>query len=385
MSTGLLAPSADVAIAHARCRRVLAVYMLAPEHLSLLDAVTTEASETGDGVEFAWDAARVRALGLVSTWHPPPRPPLVHPTETQPAPGGVHAKRALAEAGKRCSDDRRAVLLRLGAPVRPATQSSSSTDRACDAASGMPKAIRRSTSRRAAALTSRGFSNLAARPPRDVDTQSVPLDSLDISLARMRGEAFLATAAETLPVVLHKCECGEEGDVRPPTPSSSEFLDIATPCVLHATPHSAAARTGPADGAAAKRTVSGPNAESGEELIDAASSLHNLSCEALPSTHDLPSQGNWIRLAAAQQAVGTQPARAAIKPTARTTFGTEARLSSASRRWSHQTALPFTRRLPAREEARQEDAPVAGSFLPLRLATRSEVHAPQPGRCASAS
>lgn len=86
---------------------------------------------------------------------------------------------------------------------------------------------------------------------------------------------------------------------------------------------------------------------------------------SLRSRHVLPTSGNWVRMAAAQQEGGKARRVSIATPPAGTdgTFGCEPRLS-ASRRWAHQTELPFTRRQATEDVL---DAPTPGSFLPLRM------------------
>ena len=111
---------------------------------------------------------------------------------------------------------------------------------------------------------------------------------------------------------------------------------------------------------------------------------------AMPSHHSLPSDGNWVRLSAAQQApsIGAAPAARAATAAARArrapgcgtlprtgTFGSEPRMSS-SQRWTHQTDLPFTKKSGGGGAADDDDAdggggggdaPPPNSFLPLDL------------------
>ena len=92
----------------------------------------------------------------------------------------------------------------------------------------------------------------------------------------------------------------------------------------------------------------------------------------LRSRHSLPHSGNWVRMAAAQQQrPRTRGVTARERPSDGGTFGGQPR-QSASRRWAHQTDLPFTKR-PAVDEC--ADGPgaaacaeaVPGSFLPLKM------------------
>ena len=107
--------------------------------------------------------------------------------------------------------------------------------------------------------------------------------------------------------------------------------------------------------------------------------------DAMPSRHSLPSQGNYVRLAAAMQAPqlgggGGGGGRTAggwrlVSGAARErgTFGHEPR-QSASSRWAYQTELPFTKHkgsdgADAEVGAEAIERALPGSFLPLRVPT----------------
>lgn len=405
---GVLADTIRLAVDHIGGRKILGAYLLTSEQQSLLDCYIAAAgmpAGAGEACAFAWDAKHVRALNLHATWRPLRETPL-HPLEASsslsfhsPSDGNPAAVRALNAASKHSGHA--AVLLRVGAAVSAARQAaiaaaeraaefdaaaaalSTSADSPAPSAQHLhdasaPPRVVDFFDRSFASLTlGDGFSHLHALGPREevVEEEKVPLDSMDISLARMRGEAWLdAATAAVAPDGLTHSQAGG-------APSGAAGYDstMVRPCVLHGTRVSLAARVhadlvaAAAERRAAATTALAPRMleEEGEEgsddeapwVVRAAGSLRG----ALPSRHNLPEQGNWVRLSAAQQVPASLPARAAHRPSAHTTFGSEPRLSSASRRWSYQTALPFTRRGAAPEDASKVPH-AAGSFLPLRLA-----------------
>lgn len=458
--TGILADSARVALERAGSRRILAAYLLSPEQRSLIDCLvgdasgaSASASSSASSVEaagtcaFGWDASHVRALRLSAAWRPLREAPL-HPLEATsavllPARTDVPADalRALTDASRRSGHT--TALLHVGPALSSAKEAvAAAAERAAqfDATAGGSFSAggsaggsdARSPARAAALVASvhaeptvvdfldrsmatltreSGFSHLAALGPRESCAPAGRmrmLDSLEISLARMRGEAFLACAGEAVAAV-----CGEVSGCGSYCADSAEhaathagvgYADVgceagrygaglARPAVLHVPAVSAAvvARLDLASAASARRRARleaeegvPPGGASGEGGDGSDEDYHGGGGPGdwaraprgdLPSRHDLPSQGNWVRLSATHQVPASLPARAARRPSAHTTFGSEQRCSSASCRWSYQTALPFTKRSAggAAAGARAKDVPpAAGSFLPLRLANAME-------------
>lgn len=262
-----------------------------------------------------------------------------------------------------------------------------------------------------------GFSHLSALAPRgEAETIVTPvprassppaMHSKELSMARIHAEAFLnAAAAANTPVGMNGQGSSPAGAGRcgafPPQgcealtcggrPGGAVFdATVVRPCVLHATQASqaAVAHARLASAAAQRRArvehfpsqgqPSGdegtPEGEGGWRVVEPCAWPGALS-RALPSRHDLPENGNWVRLSAAQQVPTSLPARAVTQPSTHSTFGSEPRLSSASRRWSYQTSLPFTKRGPVAAgivagKPVPGTAP-AGSFLPLRLAAAGD-------------
>lgn len=402
----------------------------------------TSAMPTADGeaFAFAWNAEHVRAMGLHATWRPLREAPL-HPLEVSstlslPAQteGQDDAFRALTAASRRSG--RTAALLRVGAAVSavkqaaaaaaaraaqfdatavradaaadivapPVGEDSNSTFMSCappaPAHLSSPPARLKVVDfldRSIAYLTrSDGFSHLSVLRPRGEAEIAVPacptIGSMELSMARIRAEGFLGAAAEAMaPAELSGHEASSDVAGRCANrPGGAEYeVSVVRPCVIHVPRPSeaATAQTRLALAAAERRARRERPGERQSDLdegepdawtIGEPGAWHGALRGALPSRHDLPEQGNWVRLSAAQQVPASLPARAAHRPSVHSTFGSEPRLSSASRRWSYQTALPFTKRgaVPARAGG-AEGRPVpgtapAGSFLPLRLAAAGD-------------
>jgi hypothetical protein len=424
----------------------------------------TSAMPTAEVFAFAWNAGLVRAMGLHATWRPLLQAPL-HPLEVSsklslPAQTEGHddAWRALTAASRRSG--RTAVLLRVGAAVSSVRQAAAAAaaraahfDAAAvraDAAAGTVTSLAGEVSRastppssgpfapapftaahrsnppgrlkvvdfmdRSIACLTRddGFSHLSALGPRGeaealgqgADAGAAawlppPMDSMHLSLARIRAEAFLGAAADaTAPAGLnaHESIPGGAGRGGGWLGGVEYQASVVCPCVMHLP------RTSEAGAAHARLALAAAQLRAREEERTAnrqpggdqegqqgwpvcePRAWHGPLRGALPSQHNLPECGNWVRMSAAQQVPASRPARPAARPSVHSTFGSEPRLSSASCRWSYQTALPFTRRGPIPEAVEAgigSGAVPAGSFLPLRLVAAGDScqlgvpHAPQ--------
>lgn len=436
----VLADSVRLGAACAGKRRVLAAYLLNDEQRSLIDSQLSEegsvsiSAADGQAFSFPWNANLIRALNMRAVWRPLREVP-VHPLEVSsasslpPRTNGLQdAVKALSAAIRRSGS--RAVLLRLGEALSGAREAAAAaSERAAqfDAAAhctvvetssiSMPvtDGIRDSSAtekakwvdfadRSIACLkNAEGFSHLRALGPRETryanKTPRKLLDSMELSSVRVEAEAYLDIAATLL-----ADDCVENDEKRcmtgNPYGASGNGdpcgISFVRPCVLHQQPSSQAAVAHAKLAAASQDRQAVANLQSHEERVSgvevhpvedldayAPRAWSDTLGGALPSRHDLPEEGNWVRLSVAQQVPASLPPKAAYRPSAHTTFGSEPRLSSSSRRWSYQTPLPFTKRGAHGAETRDKPSlglhtrKSPGSFLPLRMAAAEEAHSRQ--------
>jgi len=150
----------------------------------------------------------------------------------------------------------------------------------------------------------------------------------------------------------------------PAVPPADDYIQLACQCPLQARNRSAASLASAERAQVAQARVQARNSEMRKPATHSASARRFSAPQALPSRHDFPSTGNWIRLSAAQQVrPGQMSARRETSAAPRGTFGAQPR-HSPSNRWSYQTALPFTRKQVGASETDISATP--GSFLSLQ-------------------
>jgi len=215
-------------------------------------------------------------------------------------------------------------------------------------------------------------------PTHPVDTLATKKASIHAELRRGRLTPQVRPPSNMAETSLTEATSHVEED-----PSS--FVNVARPCILNQRPHSArrlSRSTTPAASAApiALEEDAAANAAANEVAAQAAGWAMRFAgggtaMPSLRSRHDLPTEGNWVRLSAQQQHAVTREAATERRRAAAglgsaqvgaCNFGSEPRLST-SRRWAHQTTSgrATSGARCAAAQVREEGA-APGSFLPLK-------------------
>ncbi len=384
--------------------KLAAAYALDQQKLDLFSQTLTD-DATPNQPPWRFDArhaALLRELRAPAVYRAKLKPPLVHPAEAR----NRHAARRLDRHGKSAASNlpaarralealepsRVAAVLLCVEPRRAAASGSFSESAreedgpalAAPAAAALvnpdcDEAVLEPPPEAAAAAAALPYPHLCGAPLGVLSAAAAPgqsttmstlapePDSTELSLMALRGDAYAREVAEEMgelpSFVIRAAEPARAAGFEEPLARSAKLLSPSAPA--HA-------------GATAVQLERRERARLRQlELRAAEASRQRQQREplplddALPSRHELPWAGNWVRLSAAQQA-RAQP-RATVKPTERTTFGSAPR-TSASMRFPHQAGGKST----VAPRATDLGAPVvtAGSFLPLRLRAVNE--APRP-------